>query len=162
MGKAYENFKKEAEEYGYNVNTDVEFVEMLLENLNVNAERYGYAACPCRLASGDRKEDIDLICPCYYRDADLNDYGVCFCALYVSKNVLDGKQDLESIPDRRQEELKAKTEKMEKSDKSKKAPVELEFPVWRCKTCGYLCSREHPPGECPICKVSGDRFEQIM
>jgi len=164
MGETYEKFKKETEASGYNVNSDVEFVEMLLENLDVNAERYGYQACPCRLASGDRKKDLDLICPCDYRDVDLSDYGACFCALYVTQDILNGKQELGSIPDRRLRELKSKAEKSEKSVESKIEGkiIELEFPIWRCRTCGYLCSRENPPEKCPICKVSGDRFEQIM
>ena len=133
MGETYEKFKKEVEEAGYNVNDDVEFVEMLLENLDVNTERYGYAACPCRLASGDREKDLDLICPCDYRDADLNDYGACFCALYVTQDVLDGKRKLGSIPDRRLKELK-KSKNGETQDQSAGAKaIDLEFPVWRCK-----------------------------
>ncbi len=164
MGEAYEKFKKEAEETGYNVSPDVEFVEMLLENIDINIERYGYGACPCRLASGDREKDLDLICPCDYRDDDLNDFGACFCALYVSQDVLDGKQKLGSIPDRRLEVLESKAEKAEKQVKSAGGPtvLDLEFPIWRCKTCGYLCSRPKPPGKCPICKVTADRFEQIL
>lgn len=163
MGETYEKFKKEVEETGYNVNDDVEFVEMLLENLDVNTERYGYAACPCRLASGEREKDLDLICPCDYRDADLNDYGACFCALYVTQDVLDGKQKLGSIPDRRLKKLKIKSQKGEKQDQSiGTKTIDLEFPVWRCKVCGYMCNRPKPPEKCPICKVAGDRFEQIM
>lgn len=165
MGEAYEKFKKEVEETGYNVNDDVEFVEMLLENIDVNIDRYGYGACPCRLASGDREKDLDLICPCDYRDADLNDYGACFCALYVTQDVLDRKQKLGSIPDRRLKVLEAKSKKAEKKSEdndSSGTVIDLEFPVWRCKTCGYLCSRPQPPGKCPICKVTGDRFERIL
>ena len=162
MGEAYEKFKKETEEYGYNVNPDVEFVEMLLENIAVNLERYGYEACPCRLASGNREEDLDLICPCDYRDEDLEDYGACFCALYVTPDVLEGKKKLSSIPDRRLKELEAK-----KSGKPKEIPAseligKLEYPIYRCKVCGYLCSREKPPAKCPICKVTADRFERIL
>ncbi len=163
MGEAYEKFKKEAEETGYNVSADVEFVEMLLKNIDINIERYGYGACPCRLASGNREEDLDLICPCDYRDSDLNDYGACFCALYVTQDVLDGKKKLTSIPDRRLEELALKkAKKEEKVEGAVSKIVDLEFPIWRCKTCGYLCSRPKPPGKCPICKVTADRFEQIL
>lgn len=164
MGEAYEKFKKEAEDYGYNVSPDVEFVEMLLENIDVNIERYGYGACPCRLASGDKEKDLDLICPCDYRDDDLNDFGACFCALYVSQDVLDGKVKLKSIPDRRLKTLEAKAKKGENQAKSSEGPrvLDLEFPIWRCKTCGYLCSRPKPPGKCPICKVDAERFEQIL
>jgi len=162
MGEAYEKFKKESEETGYHVNDDVEFVEMLLENIDVNIERYGYGTCPCRLASGNKEKDLDLICPCDYRDTDLNDYGACFCALYVTQDVLDGKQKLESIPDRRLAELKAKSEKTGKDQNRDAKVIDLEFPIWRCKVCGYLCSRPKPPNKCPICKVTEDRFEQIM
>jgi len=166
MGEAYENFKEETEEYGYNVSPDVEFVEMLLENIDVNIERYGYGACPCRLASGDKEKDLDLICPCDYRDIDLNEYGTCFCALYVNQDVLDGKQKIKSIPDRRLKvlEAKSKAKKVKKQDKNAENPtiLDLEFPIFRCKVCGYLCSRENPPGKCPICKVTADRFEQIL
>jgi len=38
----------------------------------------------------------------------------------------------------------------------------LSKPVWRCNVCGYLCARDAPPEVCPICKVSGDRFERFM
>lgn len=161
MGEAYEKFKKEAEESGYNISSDVEFVEMLLKNIDVNIERYGYGACPCRLASGDKKADIDLICPCDYRDEDLEEYGACFCALYVSQDVLDGNKKLTSIPDRRLKELKNKKNK--KEEKSCNAVFEnLEFPIYRCRVCGYLCSRPKPPEKCPICKASGERFEKIL
>ena len=162
MGEAYDKFKNEAEETGYNVNSDVEFVEMLLENIEVNIERYGYGACPCRLASGNREEDLDLVCPCDYRDVDLDDYGACFCALYVTPDVLEGKKKLSSIPDRRLKELEAK--KLEKKQEIPTHEIfgKLRYPIYRCKVCGYLCSREKPPAKCPICKVSADRFERIL
>jgi ferredoxin-thioredoxin reductase catalytic subunit len=161
VGKLYEKFKIESEETGYNVNSDVEFVEMLLENIEVNIERYGYGACPCRLASGNREEDLDLICPCDYRDVDLEDYGACFCALYVTEDILEGKKKLSSIPDRRLKELESK--KSEKKQENVSEIIgKLKYPIYRCKVCGYLCSREKPPIKCPICKVSADRFERIL
>ena len=92
MGILYDDFKAEAEKSGYFVNGDVEFVEFLLENLKTNEERYGYASCPCRLSTGIKEADKDLICPCDYRDMDLNDYGTCYCALYVSKEVHEGRK----------------------------------------------------------------------
>jgi ferredoxin-thioredoxin reductase catalytic subunit len=162
VGEIYEKFKKEAESSGYNVNSDVEFVENLLENININIDRYGYGSCPCRLASGDKDKDLDLICPCDYRDVDLNDYGACFCALYVTQDVLDGKQKLGSIPDRRLKELKAKKEKSDDLNHEKNlSTLKFELPIWRCKACGYLCSRPKPPSKCPICKVDAERFEEI-
>ena len=107
---SYENFKKEAENRGYYINNDKEFVQSLLDSIKVNIDRYGYASCPCRLASGSKEKDLDLICPCDYRDSDLAEYGACFCALYVSEDVLKGKLKLKSIPDRRMKALKSKKE----------------------------------------------------
>jgi ferredoxin-thioredoxin reductase catalytic chain len=147
----------QAEKSGYHVNPDLDFIKDLLEGLLVNQERYGYWACPCRLASGNKKDDLDMICPCDYRDADLTQYGSCYCALYVSQNVLEGKQRVSSIPDRRSLLL---AQKKEKTNLPK--PQKLKIPVWRCKVCGYLCGREAPPEFCPICKARSDRFEIFM
>ncbi len=125
----------------------------------VNGQRYGYWACPCRLASGKREADLDIICPCDYRDPDLGEYGACYCGLYVSGEVVRGKTKLTSIPERRP------PPEQRVGPKSRVGGVgiaTLPLPVWRCKVCGYLCAREHPPEVCPICKVPKDRFERFM
>jgi ferredoxin-thioredoxin reductase catalytic subunit len=152
----FKKLKKEAEDYGYNLNPDVEFTKELIRSLLINEKRYGYWACPCRLASGIKEKDLDIICPCDYRDADLNQFGSCFCALYVSGDVAEGKKKVASIPERRPTE--------EEKNKMKKEKVEMKskIPVWRCKVCGYLCARDEPPDICPICKASKERFERFM
>ena len=83
--KLYENLKRVQEPKGYYFNRDRETVMELLTALLVNKERYGYMACPCRLASGDRDRDKDIVCPCVYREPDVAEYGSCYCSLYVSK-----------------------------------------------------------------------------
>ncbi|MEO0133717.1 MAG: ferredoxin-thioredoxin reductase catalytic domain-containing protein, partial [candidate division WOR-3 bacterium] len=90
----YEKLKKEAEESGYFLNPDEEFTKNLIEGLLINQERYGYFACPCRLASGDKEKDLDIICPCDYRDQDINEYGNCYCGLYVSYDIYTGKKQV--------------------------------------------------------------------
>jgi len=97
----YETLKKVQEPKGYYFNNDRERVFELLEALLVNKERYGYMACPCRLASGKRKNDEDMICPCIYRIQDVQEYGSCYCNLYVSKEWNDGKIPHEYVPERR-------------------------------------------------------------
>ena len=82
--------KKETEEGGYRLNPDVEFTKNLIRGPLKNERRYGYRSCPCRLASGKKAEDLDIICPCDYRDPDLNEYGACYCALYVSEAIAGG------------------------------------------------------------------------
>lgn len=160
MSKLYDEFKEKSERTGYYVNPDVEFVEMLLNNIKINEERYGYGACPCRLASGNREKDMDLICPCDYRDIDLKEYGYCFCALYVTKEVIKNHKKIKSIPDRRINEL-AKKQKTEE-ELEQVIINNIKFPIWRCKVCGYLCCRPEPPEECPICHVDKDRFEKLF
>ncbi|MHC4502271.1 MAG: ferredoxin-thioredoxin reductase catalytic domain-containing protein, partial [Planctomycetota bacterium] len=83
-----EKLDRQAEASGYHLNPDDEFTKDLVCGLLVNEERYGYMACPCRLASGDAADDLDIVCPCDYRDADLAEHDACYCALYVSGAVL--------------------------------------------------------------------------
>lgn len=78
VDRLYEKLKGEAESAGYYLNPDVELIKDLGEGLLINEQRYGYWACPCRLASGNREEDLDIICPCDYRDADLIEYDACY------------------------------------------------------------------------------------
>ncbi len=163
--KAYERIKKDAEENGYFLNNDLFFSKELIKSLLINQKRYGYESCPCRLASGEKEKDIDIICPCDYRDADLNDYGACYCALYVSSEVLEGKKQLKSIPERRNLKMSVnKNTGTERPAAGKEKPEisNLPYPVWRCKVCGYLCARDNPPEICPVCKAKKDRFERFL
>lgn len=97
----YETLKKIQEAKGYYFSNDQEHVYGLLEALLLNKDRYGYMVCPCRLASGDREADKDIICPCVYREPDVNEYGSCYCNLYVSKAWNDGTISHEYVPERR-------------------------------------------------------------
>ncbi len=74
----YAKLQKDAEASGYHLNPDREFVLALVEGLLLNKERYGYMLCPCRMGEGVREKDRDIICPCDYRDADLDEYGQCY------------------------------------------------------------------------------------
>jgi len=78
INSTYNKLNNEAESTGYHLNPETDFTKELVKGLLLNQRRYGYWNCPCRLASGDKTRDIDIICPCYYRDADLNEYGTCF------------------------------------------------------------------------------------
>lgn len=100
----YEMLKKVQEPKGYFFNNDMEKVFELLQGLLVNKERYGFMVCPCRLASGDREKDRDIICPCEYRTPDVKEYGTCYCSLYVSKEWNQGNIPHEYVPERRSPE----------------------------------------------------------
>ena len=99
--KLYETLMRVQEPKGYYFNKDKEWAFELLESLIFNRKRYGYMSCPCRLASGDRKKDQDILCPCVYREADVKDYGSCYCSLYVSRGWNDEKIPHEYVPERR-------------------------------------------------------------
>ncbi len=154
--KFYVDLKNDAESGGYNLNPDQEFTKSLIRGLLVNQERYGYQSCPCRLAMGQKEDDLDIICPCDYRDPDLDEYGACYCALYVDRETLEGKKKIRSIPERRNIERDGIEGEVLKKD------FNIKLPVWRCKVCGYLCARENPPEICPICKAKKERFEIFL
>ncbi|OQX06723.1 MAG: ferredoxin:thioredoxin reductase [Desulfobacteraceae bacterium IS3] len=98
----FEMLKKTQELKGYFFNKDKERVLELMEALLTNKERYGYMACPCRLAWGDRESDKDIICPCVYREPDMKEFGSCYCNLYVSKEWNEDKMPHAYVPERRQ------------------------------------------------------------
>jgi ferredoxin-thioredoxin reductase catalytic chain len=166
---------KAARQGGYTVNPDPEFSRELVRSLLINQKRYGYEACPCRLASGAAAADLDIVCPCDYRDPDLEDYGACYCGLYVSVAVAGGAQALQPIPERRpgrKELTLARSSQMAREgnpDAAQQGPgpslppsAGPAYPVWRCKVCGYLCARDKPPLVCPICKAQQERFERFL
>ncbi len=97
----YEMLRKMQEPKGYFFSRDKEWVLDILRGLITNKERYGYMSCPCRLASGDREKDKDIICPCVYRAPDVGEYGSCYCNLYVSKEWNEEKVPHVYVPERR-------------------------------------------------------------
>lgn len=162
----YRKLASDADQGGYRLNPDAAFTKALVRGLLVNKERYGYMSCPCRLSTGRKEDDLDIICPCDYRDVDLSEFGACYCALYVSEDIYKGLKKVRPVPERR--EPRAKTADGGSSVMAA-GPVaaaatgfSLKYPVWRCKVCGYLCARDEPPGICPVCKVGKERFERFI
>ena len=97
----YQQLKKVQEPKGFYLNTDRDRVMDLMQALLTNKARYGYMGCPCRLVSGDRENDRDIICPCVYRQPDVEQYGSCYCNLYVSKEWNEKTIEHEYVPERR-------------------------------------------------------------
>jgi len=166
--------ESDAKTYGYYLNPAPDFLKDLLEGLKQNEERYGYPSCPCRLASGKFEFDRDIICPCDYRDPDVAEYGTCYCALYVRKDLFEGKTPILPVPERRSLEKQAraygmvaetptaeKEKPLETTIVSAKAPSEIKLKLWYCKQCGYVVFREDPPYICPICKAKRELFAEI-
>ena len=157
----YKRLETEARKGGYNLNPDVEFTKNLMRGYIKNDQRYGYPSCPCRLASGKKEDDIDIICPCDYRDPDLGQFGACYCALYVTGAVRDGHKKLTPVPERRPVRAERARLKATRAVSPSSLPA-LPYPVFRCKVCGYLCARDEPPEACPVCYAKKDRFERFI
>ncbi|UCE29482.1 MAG: ferredoxin:glutaredoxin reductase [Candidatus Bathyarchaeota archaeon] len=170
LEKVRQRAEDEARNRGLNLNFDPEVLQSLLEGLAQNEERYGYASCPCRLASGKYEFDRDIICPCDYRDPDVEEYGHCYCALYVRNDVFKAKTPIQPIPERRPPEKQARVnvssktsaEKQSKRAETSEKTSEVQMKMWYCKQCGYVCFREDPPYVCPICKARREMFDEIM
>jgi ferredoxin-thioredoxin reductase catalytic subunit len=74
----------------------------LIDGLIENKKSYGYQSCPCRLASGNRELDRDLICPCDYASDDIKEFGACYCNLYQRSDYYESiKGDFVNVPERR-------------------------------------------------------------
>jgi ferredoxin-thioredoxin reductase catalytic subunit len=97
----YNSLRKIQEPKGYFFNRDRQLVMELLTALFANRKRYGFMACPCRLASEDREANRDIVCPCAYREADVAEYGSCYCGLYVSQAWNDDIIAHAYVPERR-------------------------------------------------------------
>jgi ferredoxin-thioredoxin reductase catalytic subunit len=100
----YDILSKYALSQGIRLNKDREFVMDIMRGLLTNEARYGYRSCPCRLAWGEKEKDRDIICPCVYRDPDINEYGSCYCELYVSEDWNSGRTSHRQVPERRPKE----------------------------------------------------------
>jgi len=102
----YSILSEYAHSVGIQLSNDKESVLDILAGLLKNEERYGYRSCPCRLASGFKERDEDIICPCRYRDDDIRDFGSCYCSLYVSEAWNRNMIPHRVVPERREELLR--------------------------------------------------------
>lgn len=90
-----------ATKQGWKLNPDAEFYQTLVAGLMANWNRYGYFLCPCRDSEGSREADAKALCPCAWARADIEKYGHCFCALYLSKDFAASGKEPSGIPDGR-------------------------------------------------------------
>jgi len=165
-----EHIKRNAKENGYYTCPDTQLFNDLIDGLTTNTTRYGYGSCPCRVASGMKNQDSDIICPCEYRDADVDEFGMCYCGLFVSEKIKDDPSQMRSIPERRPQEVidaalaavETKPTTVESSEHATQNQNTSSLKVWRCTVCGYLCARELPPPICPICKARAERFKRFV
>ncbi len=170
--KVRKRAEADAKTNGLYLTPQPEILQMFLEGLKTNEERYGYPVCPCRLGTGNFDLDRDIICPCDYRDPDVNQYGACYCRLYVNKAVYES-QNFPEVPERRPPEKTARAygTTLPTPKEAAAAPEppslqqtktpEVKKKLWYCKQCGYVVYREDPPYVCPICKAKREMFAEL-
>ncbi len=168
LEKVRQRAELDAKSRGYHLNPDPGLLQNLLEGLRENEERYGYPSCPCRMSSGVFELDRDIICPCDYRDPDVEEYGSCYCCLYVDDEIHEGRKEATPIPERRPKEkqLKAYGLEGEEPKEPKETPstvkvAETSLKMFYCRQCGYMVFREEPPYVCPICRAKMEMFSEI-
>jgi ferredoxin-thioredoxin reductase catalytic chain len=85
--KKPEKLRKEIEEYaaeaGIKLNPDEKVIEKIINGLLVNRKEKGENYCPCRVITGDKKKDEDIICPCVFHRGEIEMQGHCLCLLFV-------------------------------------------------------------------------------
>ncbi|MBS5048962.1 MAG: ferredoxin:thioredoxin reductase [Desulfovibrionaceae bacterium] len=96
-----EALRASEEPKGYYLHADVGHCLETAESLLDNKARYGYLCCPCRLPCENETKDADIVCPCEYRDADVAEYGACYCTLFVSAEHRDDPDFYPEVDERR-------------------------------------------------------------
>jgi len=71
--------------HGWRLNPDEKKLDIVVRGLARNLGKFGEKYCPCRLRSGDKEKDKDIICPCIYHKGEIESEGRCHCNLYVKK-----------------------------------------------------------------------------
>lgn len=96
-GTTIEDLKAHMEPFiaslGYKFNTETDFVDEVLASEIEILDETGDIYCPCRLRTGDPKEDLKIICPCipFYRDS-FAATKKCWCGLFILQEVEDGAE----------------------------------------------------------------------
>lgn len=76
---------------GYKFNTDEEFVSEVLDSEVEILARDGDVFCPCRVRTGDPRQDAAIVCPCipFYLD-EFDAMRKCWCGLFIRADIADG------------------------------------------------------------------------
>ncbi|MBN2488163.1 MAG: ferredoxin:thioredoxin reductase [Methanosarcinaceae archaeon] len=91
----FERTSKYAEKAGYKLNPDKEILDIVVEGLATNKEKYGKQYCPCRIVTGDEEQDRKIICPCAYHKDEIEKNGMCHCVLFFRED-WSNHSDIES------------------------------------------------------------------
>jgi len=78
---------------GYKFNTETWFVDEVLTSEIQILDATGDVYCPCRVRTGDPKEDVRIICPCIpFHLEQFAAMRKCWCGLFIATDVDDGAE----------------------------------------------------------------------
>ena len=85
--KDAEALEKDIEEYapkvGIKVNPNKKRVQEVITGLLKKKGKYDENYCPCRIVTGNKKKDEEIICPCVFHRGEIGLQGHCLCQLFV-------------------------------------------------------------------------------
>lgn len=96
--------KNAAHYYGWKLIDDEDFLKTLAGGLLTNYRKLGFFQCPCRDSWGEKEKDRDIMCPCDYCPQDIEEYGQCYCGLFLSPDFAKKGEFPSAIPERRPDE----------------------------------------------------------
>ncbi|MDD5649863.1 MAG: ferredoxin-thioredoxin reductase catalytic domain-containing protein [Candidatus Nanoarchaeia archaeon] len=80
------NEKNIAEKYaktkGFHLNPNEKELDLILKGLENNRKKHGFPYCPCRIITGNKEKDREIICPCVYHRGEIEINGNCLCKLF--------------------------------------------------------------------------------
>lgn len=78
--------EKYAARNNYKLNPDPEALDLVIEGLAKRREKFGPQYCPCRIVTGNKEQDKKIICPCVYHKDEIEENGMCHCALFFKND----------------------------------------------------------------------------
>jgi|TARA_B100001971_G_C18093034_1_gene484556 ferredoxin-thioredoxin reductase catalytic subunit len=75
-----------AKKTGIKLNPNGKIVDRIINGLLKNKQKYGAIYCPCRVVTGDKEKDKEIICPCIFHKKEIELQGQCLCQLFVKKS----------------------------------------------------------------------------
>lgn len=77
------NADKYAKQVGIKLNPDKQQTGIIAQGLMKNKKEKGATYCPCRIVTGNKKKDEEIICPCVFHRGEIELEGHCRCLLFV-------------------------------------------------------------------------------
>lgn len=79
------SLKDYANKKGFALNSDEETLAKVVKGLAMLKDKKGEFYCPCRLTTGNKDIDKNIICPCIYHEKEIAEQGSCHCKLFFAK-----------------------------------------------------------------------------